>query len=61
MWSCGVLLALVRLLVLDRRDQAQLAVQPALVVPVDVGSDRRFEIPDALPRALVPDEFGLED
>ena len=52
MWSwcsCGALLAPVRLLVLDRRDQAQFAVQPALVVPVDIGGDRRFEVPNPLP------------
>jgi hypothetical protein len=45
---------------LDGRDGADLAVEAAVVEPVDVFGDRQFEVGDALPGALVADQLGLE-
>ena len=41
-----------RLLVLDRRDQAQLAVQPPMVVPLDIGVLTRVDLADD---GVIPD------
>jgi hypothetical protein len=50
----------VHVLVLGGRDQADLAVQPSVVEPVDVLGDGDLEVVDVLPGPLVADEFGLE-
>nr|WP_234401609.1 hypothetical protein [Thermobifida halotolerans] len=41
-------------------DQSDLAVQAAVVEPVDVLGDREFKVVDVLPRAAVADRLGLE-
>ena len=46
-------------LVLHRRDEPELAVQPAVVVPVDVLGHGDLQVIDPVPRAFVADEFGL--
>jgi transposase len=51
----------VGVLVLGRWDQADLAVQSSVVEPVDVLGDSDLEVVDVPPRALVADEFGLEE
>ena len=48
-------------LVLDRWDESDLAAGPSVVEPVDVLGDGDLEVVDVLPRALVADEFGLEE
>jgi hypothetical protein len=48
-------------LVLDRWDQADLAVQPSMVEPVDVLGDGDLQVVDALPRALLADQLCLND
>jgi len=40
--------------------QADLAVQAPVVEPVDVLGDGDLQVVDVLPRALVADQFGLE-
>ena len=47
-------------LVLDGWDEPDLAVQAAVVEPVDVLRDRDLEVVDVLPRALVADQLGLD-
>ena len=47
-------------LVLDRRDEADLPVEPAEVEPVDVLGDGDFEVVDVLPGSAVADQFGFE-
>src|SRR5680860_1123761 len=47
-------------LVLHRWDEADLAVEPAEVEPVDVLSDGDLEVVDALPGPAVADQLGLE-
>ncbi|XUK63803.1 hypothetical protein ABMA10_17715 [Plantibacter sp. RU18] len=44
----------------DGWDVSDLAVESAVVVPVDVFRDRDLELVDPLPRAEVADQFGLE-
>jgi hypothetical protein len=46
--------------VLGRWDQADLAVQPSVVEPVDVLGGGDLQVVDALPGALVADQLGLE-
>jgi hypothetical protein len=50
--------ASVQVLVLDGRDEPDLAVQPAEVEPVDAG-DGDLEVVDVFPGAEVAEEFGL--
>jgi hypothetical protein len=45
---------------LGRWDLTQLAMQPALVEPVDVFGDRDLDVVDAMPRAFVADQLGFE-
>jgi hypothetical protein len=47
-------------LVLHGWDEPKLAVEAAVVVPVDVLRDGDLQVVDAVPRTLVPHEFGLE-
>ena len=47
-------------LVLDRWDQADFAVQPSVVEPVHVLGDGDLQVVDAFPRSLVADQLGLE-
>ena len=47
-------------LVLDRWDEADLAVEPAIVEPVDVLGDGDLEVVDVLSWSAVADQFGLE-
>src|SRR3954451_24661930 len=46
-------------LVLDRWDVADGAVQPAVVEPVDVLQGGQFDVVEAAPGAAAADEFGL--
>jgi hypothetical protein len=46
---------------LDWWSVADLAVEPAVVEPVDVLSRRDFEVVDAPPGSLVADQFGFEE
>jgi hypothetical protein len=46
--------------VFDWRDEADLAVQAAVVEPVDVFGDGDLEVVDAAPGAAVADQFGFE-
>src|SRR5664280_301785 len=55
--GCGVV---VLGLELNGRDKADLAVKAAVIEPVDVLGDRDLQVVDGPPRALVADEFGLE-
>ncbi len=41
-------------------DEADLAVQPAVVEPVDGDGDGDLEVVDASPRLAVADQLGLE-
>src|SRR5439155_26583523 len=41
-------------------DEPELAVEPSVVVPVDVLGDGQLEVVDAVPGPLVPYEFGFE-
>lgn len=52
--------AMVDLLVLDWRDQTDLAVHALVVEPVDVLRDRDLQVLDRRERALVPDRLGCE-
>ena len=47
-------------LVLGGWHEADLAVQPSMVEPVDVLGDRDLEVVDVLPGPLVADQLGLE-
>ncbi|MDP9434148.1 MAG: hypothetical protein M3P93_02720 [Actinomycetota bacterium] len=47
-------------LVFDGWDEADLAVEAAVVEPVDVLGDGDLEVVDAPPRPAVADELGLE-
>jgi hypothetical protein len=52
-------LTVVVVLVLDGRDVADGAVEPAVVEPVDVLQSRQFDVVEAAPGAAAADEFGL--
>src|SRR4051794_41138149 len=56
----GGLVGLVQGLVLHGWDEPELAVEAAVVVPVDVLGDGDLEVVGAVPGAFVADEFGLE-
>ncbi len=53
-------MTVVGVLVLGRWDQVDLAVQSAVVEPVDVLGDGDLRVVDVLPWPLVADQLGLE-